>query len=485
MLEDIKNERLKKRLALEAAGFDVYPASVKRTHTMIEVVKNWNALLKKKTKVTIIGRVFAIRGQGGISFIDLKDEGGAMQIVASKDKTKDFAVVRDNMDIGDFVEATGSLFVTKKGEKSVDVKVMRVVAKSALPIPSEWYGISDPETRLRKRYLDLLLHPELREQFKKKSKFWSAFRTFLLNEGFLEVETPVLELTPGGADAEPFMTHMNALDIDMSLRISLELPLKRLLVGGFEKVFEIGRIFRNEGIDAEHLQDYTQIEYYWAYQDYEGGMKFIEKLYKYVIKETMGTLKTKRGEMTIDWGKKWGRVDYYDIFKKETGIDLHKAGEHELRAYATKQGLDHQKHIGRGRVIDLIFKKIRHKLVQPCFLVNPPADIEPLAKRLSPDSDRVARFQVVAAGTELGKGFTELNDPVDQRLRFEAQMKLREAGDAEAQRLDDDYVEAMEYGMPPNHGFGVSERLFSILIDKPIRETVFFPILRPKSKDKK
>lgn len=199
----------------------------------------------------------------------------------------------------------------------------------------------------------------------------------------------------------------------------------------------------------------------------------------------MGTLKTKRGDVVIDWGKKWGRVDYYDIFKKETGIDLNKAGEHELRAYATKQGLDHQKHIGRGRVIDLIFKKIRHKLVQPCFLVNPPADIEPLAKRLSPDSDRVARFQVVAAGTELGKGFSELNDPVDQRLRFEAQMKLREAGDAEAQRLDDDYVEAMEYGMPPNHGFGISERLFSILIDKPIRETVFFPILRPKSKDKK
>lgn len=485
MLEDIKNERLKKRLTLEAAGYDVYPATVKRTHTLSQVTKNWAALLKKKSKVTVVGRVFAVRGQGGISFIDLKDEHGTLQIVASKDKTKDFATVRDNMDIGDFVEATGSLFVTKKGEKSVDVKSMRVVAKSALPIPSEWYGIADPETRLRKRYLDLMLSPELREQFYKKTRFWSAFRSFLLKEGFLEVETPVLELTPGGADAEPFMTHMKALDIDMSLRISLELPLKRLLVGGFEKVFEIGRIFRNEGIDAEHLQDYTQIEYYWAYADYKDGMKFIEKLYKYVIKETFGTLKIKRGETTIDWGKKWAIVDYYQIFKKETGIDLEKASEHELREYARKQGLDADKHPGRGRVIDLIFKRIRHKLVQPCFLINPPVDIEPLAKRLSPGSDRVARFQVVACGTELGKGFSELNDPVDQRLRFEAQMKLREAGDVEAQRMDDDYLEAMEYGMPPNHGFGISERLFAVLMDKPIRETVFFPILRPKSKDKK
>jgi lysyl-tRNA synthetase class 2 len=485
MLEDIKGERLKKRQNLEKAGYDVYPATVKRTHMMAQVVSDWNALLKKKSKVTIVGRVFAIRGQGGISFIDLKDESGAMQIVASKDKTKDFATVRDNMDIGDFVEATGSLFVTKKGEKSVDVKMMRIVTKSMLPIPSEWYGIADPETRLRKRYLDLMLSPELREAFRMKSKFWSSMRNFLIQEGFLEVETPVLELTPGGADAEPFMTHMNALDIDMSLRISLELPLKRLLVGGFEKVFEIGRIFRNEGIDAEHLQDYTQIEYYWAYQDYVGGMKFIEKLYKYVIKETFGKLKIKRGDTVIDWGKKWATVDYFTIFKKETGIDLNTATDEQIRTYAKAQGLDVDRHPGRGRVVDLVFKKIRHKLVQPCFLINPPVDIEPLAKRLEPGSNRVARFQVVACGTELGKGFTELNDPADQRGRFDEQMKMREAGDKEAQRMDEDYIEAMEYGMPPNHGFGISERLFSVLMDKPIRETVFFPILRPKSKDKK
>ncbi len=485
MLEDIINERLKKRANLEKAGFDVYPASVKRTHTLTEVVENWAALLKKKAKVSVVGRVFAMRGQGGISFIDLKDEHGSIQIVASKDKTKDFAIVRDNLDIGDFVEATGSLFVTKKGEKSVEVKSWRVLTKSLRPIPSEWYGVQDVETRLRKRYLELMLQPETREMFQKKSAFWAAFRSYLLQNDFIEVETPVLELVPGGADAEPFTTHHQALDIDMTLRISLELPLKKLIVGGYEKVFEIGRIFRNEGIDAEHLQDYTQIEYYWAYQDYEAGMQFIEKMYKYVIKQTLGTLKSKRGDLVIDWGKQWPRIDYFEIFKKETGIDLNTASDNDLRAYAKKQGLDPAKHPGRGRVIDLLFKRIRHKLVQPCFLINPPVDIEPLAKRLAPGSNRVARFQVVAAGTELGKGFSELNDPVDQRARFDEQMKLREAGDKEAQRLDEEYLEAMEYGMPPNHGFGVSERLFAVLMDKPIRETVFFPILRPKSKDKK
>ncbi len=480
MLEDIIKERLKKKDNLTEAGYDSYPASVKRTHTISELLADWKSYNNKKKKITLVGRIFALRGQGGISFLDLKDENGAIQLVLSKDATKNFELVRNNTDIGDFVEATGTAFVTKKGEKSLQATSFRTITKSIRPIPSEWYGIADVETRLRKRYLDLMLHPELRETFKRKTKFWAAFRTFLIKNGFLEVETPVLEQTPGGADAEPFMTHMNALDIDLSLRISLELPLKRLLVGGFEKVFEIGRIFRNEGIDAEHLQDYTQLEYYWAYQDYEGGMKFIEKLYKYVIKQTMGTLKTKRGDITIDWGKKWGRVDYFDIFKKETGIDLNTATDEQLYEHAKKQGIDTTKHIGRGRITDAIFKKIRHKLVQPCFLINPPVDIEPLAKRLSPGSNKVARFQVVAAGTELGKGFSELNDPQDQRARFEEQQKLREAGDPEAQRLDEDYLEAMEYGMPPNHGFGISERLFSILVDKPVRETVFFPILRPK-----
>lgn len=483
MSDNLFAERLKKRKQLEAADKDPYPATTHRTDTIAGILKSFTRLKLTKKKVTIVGRIFAARGQGKIVFLDVKDESGSMQAVIKDDVTTEFQLFRDTIDIGDFVEVTGKVFVTKRGEKSIEVKNARVISKSMRPIPSEWYGISDIETRLRKRYLDLIAHPELRELFRQKARFWASIRSFLIQEGFLEVETPVLEQTPGGADAEPFMTHHNALDIDMSLRISLELPLKRLLVGGFEKVFEIGRIFRNEGIDAEHLQDYTQMEYYWAYQDYEGGMRFIEKMYKHAIKAAFGSLKIPYKETTLDWGKRWERVDYFSIFKEKTGIDLATVTESELRAYAKKQGIDEAKHPGRGRIIDAIFKKIRHTLIQPCFLINPPVEIEPLAKRLAPNSNRVARFQVVAAGTELGKGFSELNDPIDQRARFEEQMRLREAGDKEAQQLDEDYLEAMEYGMPPCHGFGVSERLFSVLAGKPIRETVLFPILRPKSKE--
>jgi lysyl-tRNA synthetase, class II len=480
MLEDIIAERLKKRQQLETAGFDPYPAKTKRTAPLAAILKKWDAYAKK-TSVTIAGRVFARRGQGALMFLDVKDEQGALQVVFRKDNAdKSFDLMLETLDIGDFVEATGPLIVTKRGEKSVDATSVRIITKSLRPIPSQHFGIEDEETRLRKRYLDLLINPELREVFQKKSVFWATFRKELLKAGFLEVETPVLELTPGGADAEPFKTHHNALDIDMTLRISLELPLKRLMVGGFDKVFEIGRIFRNEGISPEHLQDYTQLEFYWAYADYKDLMRFIEKTYKRVIKATTGSLIMVRDAQTISWEGKWPTVDYFTIFKEKTGLDLNKATEQQLKEYAKSQGVDVHLHAGKGRLIDAIFKSIRKTLIQPCFLVNPPVEVEPLAKRLKPGSNKVARFQVVAGGTELGKGFSELNDPVDQRQRFEEQMKLREAGDKEAQVMDEDFVEALEYGMPPTAGFGISERLFAVLMNKPIRETVFFPTLRPK-----
>lgn len=480
MENNLRAERLKKLKSITEKGLDPYPARVNRSGSLLEIAENFSALSKKKKKLSVVGRIFSIRGQGGILFLDLKDESGSLQVLLKKDTTKDFDFIKSVIDIGDFIQADGKLLKTKRGEKSIEAQTARVVSKALLPIPSEWYGISDIETRLRKRYLDLLMNRQVRETFEQKTRFWAAFRDFLKKENFLEVETPVLESVPGGADAEPFVTHHKALDIDLYLRISLELPLKRLLVGGFEKVFEIGRIFRNEGIDAEHLQDYTQLEYYWAYQDYEGGMRFVEKMYKHVIKATLGKLKTKRGPVTLDWAKKWKRVDYYDFFKQETGLDLAKATTKDLTDLAKKMSLDLSRHAGKGRVIDLIFKQFRHKLVQPCFLVNPPVEIEPLAKRVQTKPERVERFQVVAAGTELGKGFSELNDPLDQKARFEEQQALRKAGDEEAQRMDLDYIEAMEYGMPPNHGFGVSERLFSVLLDKPVRETVLFPTLRPK-----
>ena len=293
---------------------------------------------------------------------------------------------------------------------------------------------------------------------------------------------PVLEATVGGAEAKPFITHHNALDRDFYLRISLELPLKKMLVAGYEKVFEIGRIFRNEGISTEHLQDYTQMEFYSAYTDFEQIMDFIQEMYQYVIKETFGALEIKYGDQNINWGGSWPRLDYFELFKKHTGIDLNTADEDELRSYAEKHHVKYEEFAGKGRIIDLIFKKTIRILPEvsssPSFLINQPVELEPLAKRDPKNSNAVQRMQILACGSELGKGFGELNDPLDQKSRFDEQMKLRKAGDGEAQMLDEDYVEAMEYGMPPAAGFGISERLFSVLMDKSIRETVIFPLMK-------
>lgn len=481
MIDSLRDERLKKLNNLKAAGIDPYPAKSKRTHTIAEAIKGFGALSKSKKKVFIVGRIRSIRGQGGISFMDLKDESGAIQVVIKKDLFKNLDFWRDNLDIGDFIEVSGALFKTKRGEKSVGLKTIKILSKSLRPIPSEYYGVQDVETRLRKRYLDFLGNPELKELFKKKSTFWGETRKYLESAGFLEVETPILEPVPGGAEAEPFVTHHNALNQDFYLRISPELNLKRLMVSGFEKVFEIGRIFRNEGIDAEHLQDYTQMEMYWAYQDYEGLMKFVEGLVKHAVKKSFGTLVLKHDGKDINWGKKWPRLDYYKLFEDANKIDLKVATVHDLAKRAKELNIDFEPSAGRGRLIDLIYKKtVRPNLITPSFLINTPVDIEPLAKRMPGSSDRVERFQILAYGTELGKGFSELNDPLDQRGRFEEQMKLREAGDKEAQMLDEDYLEAMETGMPPTAGFAYSERLFAVLAGLPVREAVIFPLMRNK-----
>ncbi len=481
MLDDIMKERRKKLEAIEKAKLDPYPAEAKRTHTAATARADFEKLAKKEGEVTLAGRVTSVRDQGNIIFLDLTDETGKFQVVLKKDDLPKFDFWKSVLDTGDFISVTGILFKTKKGEESVAAKSVTMLSKSLRPIPSEWYGVEDIETRLRKRYLDLLLNEETKEIFRKKAIFWGAFRDYLKENGFLEVELPVLESIPGGAEAEPFKTHHNALDTDFYLRISLELPLKKLLVGGYEKVFEIGRIFRNEGIDKEHLQDYTQLEFYWAYHVYNDLMQLIEEMYKAVIKKVAGGLTTVHGGHKIDWGKKWQKVDYVTVFKKENKIDPTSASRDELLKRAKELKLEPEKNLGKGRLIDMIYKKtVRPNLIQPCFLVNPPVEIEPLAKRSPTNPNVVERFQVVAAGTELGKGFSELNDPQDQRKRFEEQERARAAGDKEAQRLDEDFLEALEYGMPPAAGFGVSERLFAVLMDKPVRETVIFPLMRPK-----
>lgn len=484
-LDEIRGERIRKLEALKEAGINPYPAESSRTFSVNEVIADFENRETSGGEVGVAGRIIAKREQGALTFADLADASGKIQLILKSDVLDESSkVVLENLDIGDIVEARGKALTTKRGEKSIEALRLVMLTKTILPLPDKWHGLVDIEERLRRRYLDLLMNPEERELFIKKSKFWQATRNFLLNDNFLEVETPVLEQIPGGADAEPFVTHHNALDVDFYLRISPELHLKRLLTAGYERVFEIGRIFRNEGIDKEHLQDYTQAEVYWAFADYEKMMQLVERMYKEIISTVLGGLSQEWQGETVDWGVRWPRFDYYELFLRHTGIGLSSASEEDLKSFADKEGIDTEAHLGRGRLIDVIFKKkVRPHLIQPGFLVLPPIEVEPLAKRSSEDPRRVERFQVVACASELGKGFSELNDPLDQRARFEEQQGLRDAGDKEAQMMDVDFVEALEYGMPPAAGFGFSERLFSVLVGRPVREAVFFPLMRPRKHD--
>ena len=388
----------------------------------------------------------------------------------------------DVFDISDFVEIKGILFTTQRGEKTIEVEDYKMLSKALLPLPEKWHGIQDVEEKLRKRYLDIIFNPEVKEMIEKRAAFWSSMREFLIKKGFLEVETPVLETIPGGADARPFITHHNALDIDVYLRISCgELWQKKLMAAGFEKTFEIGRVFRNEGMDSEHLQDYTMVEFYWAYADYEKGMEFVEEMYKYVAKKTFGTLKFKIRGFDVDFSKKWEKYDYQSTIAKYTGVNIEEASLPEIEKVLQKLKIDYDKKgFNITRAIDNLWKFCRKNISGPGFLINVPIVMEPLAKRMEKNPKLVQRFQVILAGSEMGKGYSELNDPIDQAERFLEQQKLREKGDEEAQRYDKDFVEALEHGMPPTCGFGVSERLFSFLMDKPARECQIFPLMKPK-----
>ncbi len=481
-LEDIIAIRKSKLAAIEAVGLSAYPDTTARTHTLEEVTSTFDDLLEKE--IVIVGRIRSLRLMGQLAFAHIEDGDGRLQVFFQKESLGEeaFQFFVNNFDIGDFIEATGELFRTKTEEKTLKAKSVRMLAKSLRPLPSEHYSLADEEIRLRQRYLDILLHPEVKDLFIKKALFWDATREFLKGKGFLEMYMPILEPIPGGAEAEPFITHHNALDKDFFLRISLELPLKKMLVAGYPKVFEIGRVFRNEGIDREHLQDYTAMEWYWAYANFEMMMKFVQEMYQYTIMKTFGTLQLNYQGEVIDWSGNWPKLDYFELFKEHTGIDLNSATEEELRAYALNKHIAVEASAGKGRIIDLIFKKKIRALpevsMQPHFLINQPIEIEPLAKKDSKNPRVVQRMQILACGSEMGKGFAELNDPIDQASRFAEQMKLREKGDKEAQMLDTDFLEALEYGMPPAAGFGFSERNFAIFNDKSVRETVVFPPMK-------
>ncbi len=481
-LEEIRKERLRKLDLLKQAGFEPYPAKTEITHSLSESLNRFDELATEQVKLTVGGRVMALRIQGALAFFDLFDGTSKLQALFKKDDAPEkFKLLEETVDIGDFVQVSGTLFVTKRGEKTIAAEDWKMLAKSLRPLPEKWAGLQDEEEKLRKRYLDILTDPETRNIVEKRSIFWQTIRQFLLERGFKEVDTPILENIPGGAEARPFVTHHNALDLDVYLRIAPELWLKRLLVAGLPKVFEIGRNFRNEGIDTEHLQDYQAMEFYWAYADYEQGMKLVEELYREIAEKTFGTLKFKIRDFEVDLGKTWERYDYSEIIKEKTGIDIAKADLAAIEQKLNELGVDYDKEgFNLNRAIDNLWKYCRKQIAGPGFLVNVPVMMEPLAKRRVDNPNLVERFQVILAGSENGKGFSELNDPQDQLGRFEEQDKLRVAGDEEAQRKDDDFIEAMEYGMPPACGFGLSERLLSFLLDKPVREGQIFPLLRPK-----
>lgn len=481
--DDIRADRLKKIDRLKEAGMDPYPAKAEPTATISNFIEAFAARESKAEPATLTGRVMASRGQGGIMFADIFDGTGRIQTVLQKDDIDPqlFELYEATVDTGDFVEVTGVAYTTKRGAQSIKATSWRMIAKSLLPIPDGWYGLKDEELILRQRYLDMLMGDDVREMFVRRSKFWQTIRNFYLEKGFLEVETPVLESTPGGADARPFETHHNALDIDVSLRISLELWLKRLLVAGYPKVFEIGRIFRNEGQSREHLQDYTQWESYEAYKDMRDGMEFAQELYRRIAKDVYGKYTFEINGHTVDLADNWSVIDFVDVIQKEYGINVLSCSEDEAIAAAKEAGVVFGDTPNKTRAVDGLWKLIRKTVAGPAFLVGVPVYLEPLAKRVVGQPELVQRFQIILAGSEMGKGFSELNDPIDQRARFEEQQLLRDAGDTEAQRLDEEYVRAMEYGMPPSFGFGMSERLFSFLENRPVHEAQMFPLLRPKT----
>lgn len=471
---------------LQKQGINPYPSQAHKTHAISAVLENFEKLEQEQTMIALAGRLRLFRAHGKSAFANIEDESGSLQIYFQQDVLgEDLYRLLEDLDLGDFLSVTGKVFITKKGEKTLRVEKFEILCKTLRPLPDKWHGLKDQELRYRKRYLDLVMSPETRDLFRKKSAFVKNIRAFLDTASFLEVTTPILEHIPGGAEAEPFVTHHNTLDVALYLRISLELHLKRLIVGGYEKIYELGRVFRNEGMSTQHLQEFDMLELYWAYADWNMLMEFTEKLLADVIQKTFGTLKIVSGGTELNFEPPFARVNYVDAVREKTGIDIeeHETAE-SLRKAITEKGLKlEDPDAGRGRLIDQFYKKyVRPQLIQPVFLVNHPVDVSPLAKKDPQHPQRTERFHFIVAGAEIINGFSELNDPVDQRERFLEQASLRTEGDKEAYMFDEDFLQAIEHGMPPTAGLGMGiERFFSLLADQEsVRDVVFFPTMKPK-----
>lgn len=484
-IHELRKIRLKKLEAIKKAGVSVFPARTKRTHKISEALERFSAFARSKKEVVLAGRIRSLREHGGSAFCHIEDGTGRLQAFFKKDVIgeRGYKFFLDNFDVGDFIEVRGVLFITKRGEKTIEVADFKPLAKSLLPLPEKWHGLRDEEERFRKRYLDILFNKEVKEKFERRQQIIKILREFLDKKGFLEVETPVLQLIYGGADARPFKTHINAFALDMYLRISLELPLKRLIVAGFEKVYELGRVFRNEGVDRQHNPDFTELEFYWAYADYKALMRLTEEMLVYLVKKLFGKTKVSYEGKEIDFKAPWPRVEYAKLVKKYTKLDIETLNRETLLREAKKLGLAPEQTWSKGKVVDEIYKKYcRPKVWQPTFVIHHPSEMYPLAKQRAENPKEAETIQLLVAGWEIVKAYSEQNDPLLQKKAFEEQEELYKKGLKEAQRMDMEFVEALEYGMPPTAGFGMGiDRLVALLTDShSLREVIFFPTMKPK-----
>jgi len=487
-LKEFRDERIKKLEKLREMGFDPYPAKAEHTVKTSEILADFDTFSGKTE--TVFGRIKSIRKFGKIAFIVIRDFSGAMQLFLQdqslhvSDGAKGFVGIKDLnlLDTGDFIQATGLVIKTKTGEISLELTELKLITKSLRPMPLEHESFTDKEERLRRRYVDMNVNLEVRDRFIRRSKFWQATRDFLISKEFIEVNNNVLEGVAGGADAAPFVTHMDALDQDFFLRISHELPLKRLLVAGFEKVFEIGPRFRNENYSEEHLPEHMAMEWYWSSADWEMGMELTEEMIRYIADKTWGTRQfTLANGQEVDFGndgEHFEKISFLDILKNQYGIDVFESTIEEIQAKLKEEKLEVEKTDNRIRGLDKLWKKYRKTIAGPVFLIDIPVFMQPLAKTNPEDTRLTEQFNLVFGGSEMCKAFSELNDPIDQLNRFMDQQKLRDEGDDEAQMLDIDFVEALEYGMPPACGLGYSERIFWSLEGVSAREGTPFPHLK-------
>lgn len=485
---DVIQVRYDKLDALREAGRDPFVITTSDRDTLTDTIKNNFEEYENKT-VCVAGRLLSKRGKGKVSFMDLYDRTGKIQIFAKFDDLgeEEYGFLK-KWDIGDIVEVKGFVFKTQMGEISIHAQQVRLLSKSLKPLPEKYHGLKDTDMRYRQRYVDLIMNSEVKDTFIKRSKIISSIRRYLDDQGFMEVETPMLVSNAGGASARPFMTHFNALDEDLKLRISLELYLKRLIVGGLERVYEIGRVFRNEGVDTRHNPEFTLMELYQAYTDYNGMMDLTENLYRHVAQEVLGTTKITYNGVEMDLGKPFERITMVDAVKKYSGVDFNEIKtDDEAKALAKEKGIEFEDRHKKGDILNLFFEEYAEEhMIQPTFVMDHPVEISPLTKKKPQNPDYVERFEFFMNGWEMANAYSELNDPIDQRERFKAQEALLAQGDEEANTTDEDFLNALEIGMPPTGGIGFGiDRMCMLLTDSAaIRDVLLFPTMKSLPNEK-